>query len=82
MNMSVILSLLITKFSAEGCNLTVVAWATSLAGWSICFVSVRSSLIEAFLQAHLPPSAARHRAGSGYAVAVSPGGMFNKERQL
>lgn len=81
--MSVILSLSITQFSAERCNLSVVTCATSLADRSICFVAVSGSLIEAVLQAHLPPSAASRRgAGNGYAVTVSPGGIFNKERQL
>lgn len=80
--MSVTPSLAITQFSAERCNLTVVDSAASLAGRSVCFVAVSSSSVGAVLQAHLPTSAARRAAGSGYAVTASPGGIFNKERQL
>lgn len=52
--MSVILSLSITQFSAERCNLLLVACPASLAGRFICCMAVRGSLIEAVLQAHLP----------------------------
>lgn len=71
--MSVTLSLLITQFFAEG---TALLSLVRPPGCLVPLICGCEGLFDgSFL--HLPPGA-----GSGGAVAISPGGIFNKERQL
>lgn len=77
-HVSVTLSLLMTQFFAEG---TALLSLVRPPGCLVPLICGCEGLFDgSFL--HLPPRAGRRGAGSEGAVAVSPGGIFNKERQL